>query len=76
MIVHADVYDAFLERFSAGMRAVVAGDPMDAATDMGPLSSEEQPQTVIDQLAQIEAAGGRLLLGGEPLPGKGAFMSA
>ncbi len=76
MIVHADVYDAFLERFSAGMKAVVAGDPMDAATDMGPLSSEEQRQTVIDQLAQIEAAGGRLLLGGEPLPGKGAFMSA
>ena len=81
MIVHADVYDAFLEKFSAGMRAVVAGDPMDAATDMGPLSSAAQRQTVLDQIAMIEAAGGKLLFGGEALPGPkgqkaGAFMSA
>lgn len=76
MIVHADIYDAFLERFSAGMKAVVAGDPMEAGSDMGPLSSEEQRQTVIGQLAQIQEAGGRLLFGGEALPGKGAYMSA
>ncbi|MEH3158788.1 MAG: NAD-dependent succinate-semialdehyde dehydrogenase [Sphingomonas taxi] len=76
MIVHADVYDAFLDRFTAGMRAVKAGDPMDPATDMGPLSSEEQRQTTLDQLAAIQAAGGRLLFGGEALPGRGAYMSA
>ncbi len=76
MIVHADVYDAFLEKFSAGMQAVVAGDPMESATDMGPLSSEAQRQTVLDQIAMIEAAGGKLLFGGEALSGKGAFMSA
>ena len=35
MIVHADIYDAFLDRFSAAMRAVKAGDPLDAASDMG-----------------------------------------
>ncbi|MCP3735842.1 NAD-dependent succinate-semialdehyde dehydrogenase [Sphingomonas sp. RP10(2022)] len=76
MIVHADVYDAFMENFSAAMRAVKAGDPMDAGSDMGPLSSEEQRQTTLDQLAAIQAAGGRLLFGGEALPGKGAYMSA
>ena len=76
MIVHADVYDAFLEKFSAAMRAVTAGDPMDAASDMGPLSSEEQRQTVLDQLAQIQAAGGKLLFGGEAPDGKGAYLSA
>jgi succinate-semialdehyde dehydrogenase/glutarate-semialdehyde dehydrogenase len=76
MIVHADVYDAFLDRFAAGMRAVKAGDPMAPDTDMGPLSSEEQRHTVLDQIAMIEAAGGRLLFGGEALPGVGAYMSA
>jgi succinate-semialdehyde dehydrogenase/glutarate-semialdehyde dehydrogenase len=76
MIVHADVYDAFLEKFSAGMQAVKAGDPMESATDMGPLSSEEQRRTVLDQIAMIEREGGKLLFGGEALPGKGAFMSA
>ena len=76
MIVHADIYDVFLDRFSAAMRAVRAGDPMDAATDMGPLSSEEQRRTTLDQLDAIQRAGGRLLFGGEALPGKGAYMSA
>ncbi len=76
MIVHADVYDAFLDRFAAGMKAVVAGDPLDPASDMGPLSSEEQRRTVLDQLAMIEDAGGRLLFGGEALAGPGAYMSA
>lgn len=76
MIVHADVYDAFLDRFAPGMRAVEAGDPLDPASDMGPLSSEEQRRTVLEQLRSIEKAGGRLLFGGEALPGPGAFMSA
>ena len=76
MIVHADIYDAFLDKFSAAMRAVKAGDPLDPATDMGPLSSEEQRQTVLDQLDMIGRAGGKLLFGGEALPGKGAYMSA
>lgn len=75
MIVHADVYDAFLEKFSAAMQAVRTGDPMETTTDMGPLSSEEQRQTVLDQIEMIEHAGGTLLFGGEKLPGPGAFMS-
>ncbi|MBD8617635.1 NAD-dependent succinate-semialdehyde dehydrogenase [Sphingomonas sp. CFBP 13728] len=76
MIVHADIYDAFLAKFSAAMRAVTAGDPMDVATDMGPLSSIEQRDTVLGQLAEAKTAGARLLFGGEALPGKGAFLSA
>jgi succinate-semialdehyde dehydrogenase/glutarate-semialdehyde dehydrogenase len=75
MIVHADVYDAFMDKFVAGMKAVKAGDPMDEATDMGPLSSEEQRQTVLDQLAELQRAGARLI-GGDALPGAGAYMAA
>lgn len=76
MIVHTDVYDAFLERFSTAMRAVKAGDPMDGDTDMGPLSSEEQRATTLGQIDAIRRAGGKLLFGGEALPGRGAYMSA
>lgn len=75
MIVHADVYDAFLDKFSAGMKAVKVGDPLDAASDIGPLSSVEQQQTVVEQLEMIQRAGGKLLFGGEALPGQGAYMS-
>ena len=76
MIVHAAIYDAFLDRFTAAMRAVTAGDPMHPDTDMGPLSSTGQRETVVAQLKAVQAAGGRLLLGGESLPGPGAYMSA
>jgi len=75
MIVHAEVYDAFMDRFVAGMKAVRAGDPMDAATDMGPLSSEAQRRTVLDQLDRLRRAGAKLV-GGEALPGRGAYLSA
>ncbi|MES2753579.1 MAG: NAD-dependent succinate-semialdehyde dehydrogenase [Pseudomonadota bacterium] len=75
MIVHADVYDQFLELFCAGMRAAQVGDPLEAGTDLGPLSSFEQRDTVVAQLAEITRVGATLLFGGEALPGPGAFMS-
>ncbi|MGI5400796.1 NADP-dependent succinic semialdehyde dehydrogenase [Streptomyces sp. CA-135486] len=40
-IVHEQVYDDFCERFTAGMRALTLGDPMQESTDIGPLSSEQ-----------------------------------
>ena len=40
-IVHADVYDEFAERFVARMAALRVGDPMDEATDVGPLATEQ-----------------------------------
>jgi succinate-semialdehyde dehydrogenase/glutarate-semialdehyde dehydrogenase len=75
MIVHTDIYDAFLERFTAAMAAVKAGDPFDPATDMGPLSSEEQRRTVQEQIWKMQAAGATLI-GGEALPGPGAYINA
>ena len=76
MIVHADCYDAFLEKYAAAMQAVKAGDPFDKATDMGPLSSVEQRDTVLKQLEEAKGSGARLLFGGEPVGDKGAFLSA
>ena len=75
MIVHADIYDAFLARFSAAMAAVKAGDPLDEGTDMGPLSSAEQRRTVQDQVGRMKAAGATLI-GGETPDGPVAFMRA
>lgn len=76
MIVHAECYDAFLEKFSAGMRAVKAGDPFDKATDMGPLSSFAQRDTVLKQLDEARKSGAKLLFGGEKIGDVGAFLSA
>ena len=76
MIVHADIYDTFMAKFCGAMRAVKAGDPMDSDTDMGPLSSAEQRETVLEQIEEAKRLGAKLLFGGEALAGPGAYLSA
>jgi succinate-semialdehyde dehydrogenase / glutarate-semialdehyde dehydrogenase len=72
MIVHTQVYDAFADKFAAAMDAVTIGDPM-SEVDMGPLSSEEQRDTVLEQLARAKSAGATLR-GGEKIDRAGAWM--
>lgn len=75
MIVHTAIYDTFLERFAAAMRAVKQGDPMDSHSDMGPLSSMGQRETVLRQLAEARKIGAKLS-GGEKPDGPGAYLTA
>ncbi|MBS0478434.1 MAG: NAD-dependent succinate-semialdehyde dehydrogenase [Proteobacteria bacterium] len=75
MIVHEVVYENFMAKFSAGMKAVKTGDPTDPATDMGPLSSEEQRDTVFDQIARFREAGATLLFGAEKPGLPGAYLT-
>jgi succinate-semialdehyde dehydrogenase/glutarate-semialdehyde dehydrogenase len=63
-IVHADVYDEFERRFVAGMRALRVGDPMDPATQIGPLATEELRRGVDEQVRRSVEAGARVLTGG------------
>ncbi|MCX4680878.1 NADP-dependent succinic semialdehyde dehydrogenase [Streptomyces sp. NBC_01433] len=65
-IVHTDVYDAFAERFTAGMAALTVGDPMEESTDIGPLASEqgrtdleELVDDAVDRGASVLCGGGR-----------------
>ncbi|WP_100260262.1 NAD-dependent succinate-semialdehyde dehydrogenase [Qipengyuania seohaensis] len=75
-IVHADIHDAFAEKFIAALKDVNLGDPMDDDTELGPLSSEAQRDTVLDQVAKAKEEGCTLLFGGEKLDRDGAWMTA
>lgn len=75
MIVHGEVYDAFVEKFTAAMLAVKIGDPMEDGVEMGPLSSVEQRDTVLEQLERA-VADGATLTGGEKIERDGAWMTA
>jgi succinate-semialdehyde dehydrogenase/glutarate-semialdehyde dehydrogenase len=72
-VVHTDVYDAFVERFTAGMRALRVGDPSDAATQIGPLATAQVRDDVADQVRRSVEGGARLATGGEALPGAGFY---
>ena len=75
-IVHADIHDAFAEKFIAALKDVKLGDPMDDDTELGPLSSEGQRDTVLEQVAKAKEEGCTLLFGGEKLDREGAWMTA
>lgn len=60
-----DVYDDFVESFVARTQELVIGDPMEDSTDVGPLVRSVQRDKVEAQLAAAQAAGARVLHGGD-----------
>ena len=70
------VYDAFVEAFVEQMKAVKMGDPTKDDTQLGPLSSEDQFETVKEQVEQSLAKGAKALCGGEAPGGTGAYYPA
>jgi succinate-semialdehyde dehydrogenase/glutarate-semialdehyde dehydrogenase len=67
------IYDEFLNQFVARMRVLKVGDPMDPATDIGPLATEQILRGVHDQVQKTIAAGAKLLTGGNRIHGPGFF---
>ncbi|MFG3125040.1 NADP-dependent succinic semialdehyde dehydrogenase [Streptomyces sp. NPDC048201] len=63
--VHEDIADAFIEKFVAKMGALVVGDPMDEATDVGPLATESGRRDVEDYVEDAVGKGATVLVGGE-----------
>ncbi len=77
IIVLRDVYEDFLERFRAEVESLSVGDPMDEATDIGPLARGDLRERVHDQVARTlqHHEGGTLVLGGEPLDRPGFYYA-
>ncbi|WP_242396040.1 NAD-dependent succinate-semialdehyde dehydrogenase [Anaeromyxobacter oryzisoli] len=72
-VVHAAVYDRFERAFVERMQALRVGDPMAPDTDVGPLVSVRERDKLVAQVESAVKGGARVLCGGQPLPGKGAF---
>jgi acyl-CoA reductase-like NAD-dependent aldehyde dehydrogenase len=64
LLVHADVRDAFLERFSRVAGQIVVGDALDPDTQFGPLVSRAQADRVAGCIARAQAEGASVLLDG------------
>ena len=75
-IVTEKVYDAFVEAFVAEMKDITMGDPTDDDSQLGPLSSREQLDTVREQVEKSVAQGATVLCGGEAPEGQGAYYPA
>jgi betaine-aldehyde dehydrogenase len=78
VFVHEDIYDVFCEKVSSAASALIVGDPMDLATQIGSLISPAHQTIVSGYIAQGIAQGANLLCGGDVvhvdgMPG-GSFM--
>jgi len=62
--VHEDVWDDFLERFVAGARGLTLGDPLDPATDIGPMVDANAAGRTQRWVEEAVAMGGTILTGG------------
>jgi succinate-semialdehyde dehydrogenase / glutarate-semialdehyde dehydrogenase len=72
-IVHEAVADEFEARFVEQMRSRQLGDPLDDATDVGPLATESGRESVEDVVADAVAKGATILCGGERPDGPGWY---
>jgi len=73
-IVHRDIADDFTRRFVEGMRALRVGDPMDRATQVGPLATRDIRDDLERQVRESVARGARVLTGGRAIAGRGNYF--
>lgn len=73
-LVHADIYDEVKAKFKAKFEALKIGDPMDAATQIGPLVNKDSLEEITEQVENALSDGAKRVCGAEAIPGKGFFF--
>lgn len=74
LLVQRSVYDAFVGRYVARTRSLRLGDPLDAATQIGPLVSGGQRDKVAQAVERARRQGARVLCGGRVPDGADAVL--
>jgi len=74
LIVVDAVYDEFIRKYRAGVAALTAGDPLDRATTLAPLSSQDAADRLSEQVADAVAHGATAEELGAKVPSRGAFF--
>ncbi len=73
-ILHEAIADEYLERYAEAMSKLVVGDPLDEATQVGPLATAQGRDEVNEQVADALSKGAKALCGGGTMDGPGWFV--
>jgi acyl-CoA reductase-like NAD-dependent aldehyde dehydrogenase len=65
LMLHERIADEFLERFATLARSIRVGNPMDATTEMGPLTSALHRDRVLAYVDVAREQGGEVIAGGK-----------
>src|ERR1700730_15699901 len=74
-IIAEQIADEFEHNFVKRMEALVLGDPLDEATNLGPLATADAVVSLDEDVQKTIKAGARLLTGGKPVDGPGYFYA-
>jgi len=74
-LVQENIHDAFAERMKAEAEKLVVGDPLNAATQMGPLANARRLAGVDALVRDATSHGARLLTGGKQIGTQGWFYA-
>ncbi len=74
-LIHRPILEALAARIEEKMKDVVVGDPLNAATHIGPLCTNAQIANIKTVLAKSSDQGARIRFGGAPLDRPGNFMA-
>ncbi|MBU2997845.1 NAD-dependent succinate-semialdehyde dehydrogenase [Cellulophaga baltica] len=74
VIVPKSLYNEFLDKTKKAFANLVVGDPMDAATNVAPLSSEQAAVDVQKQVQKAAEQGAAVRIGGNRVDREGAFL--
>ena len=72
-ILEQPIAEEFTRKFIAAARAVKAGDPLDAASTIGPMARADLRDELHQQVLRTIAAGATLALGGDKVDGPGNY---
>lgn len=78
LLLQEGIADEFLRRFTALSQSIRLGDPLDEATEMGPLTSANHRDKVLSYVGIARDQGGQVLTGGkapdDPALAKGYYV--
>jgi aldehyde dehydrogenase (NAD+) len=76
ILVERPLYDEFVEKFARLASSAVLGDPLDPATQIGPIATRGEYDKILGYVDSGKRSGARLVAGGgtRKLGGKGLFI--
>jgi aldehyde dehydrogenase (NAD+) len=77
ILVHRSIHDRFVEAVAALGKKGRMGDPMDPATEIGPIATRPQYERILKAIESAKAEGAKLHSGGKPVQtgaGSGLFI--
>lgn len=65
ILVQRSIADRFIEAFVSRTQSLAVGDPLDPATEVGPMAFKAHQERVLDHIARAQSEGASLLCGGK-----------